>query len=179
MFVAYRPWYFKLCRGGPVKIKPCICNCIFIVFVFVLLLVLNWQRLKYYITLYAQGQLAAGSGTRLPLIFWQLPERQILAKLRIMTCIYLESHHRMGEKKYIFWHCDYVFQKYIDALSFTLLYRPIQSLNEPVFNQIGPFSNELWIAIILKCITFSIFVYVVEWFHNYNLVGFDVMYLVI
>ena len=35
----------------------------------------------------------------------------------------------------------------------------------------APFSTELWIAIILKCIIFSIFVFVIEWSHNYNLVN--------
>ena len=35
---------------------------------------------------------------------------------------------------------------------------------------INPFSTEMWIAIIMKCIVFSIFVYVIEWFHNYKLV---------
>ena len=34
----------------------------------------------------------------------------------------------------------------------------------------APFSIELWIAIILKCIIFSIFVFVIEWSHNYKLV---------
>ena len=35
----------------------------------------------------------------------------------------------------------------------------------------SPFSTELWIAIILKCIVFSLFVFVIEWSHNYNLVS--------
>ena len=35
----------------------------------------------------------------------------------------------------------------------------------------APFSTELWIAIILKCIIFSIFVFVIEWSHNYKLVN--------
>ena len=35
------------------------------------------------------------------------------------------------------------------------------------------FSTELWITVFLKCVIFSIFVYVIEWFHNYKLVGFD------
>lgn len=39
----------------------------------------------------------------------------------------------------------------------------------------GPQSTKLWIAVILKCIIFSIFVYVIEWFHNYKLVGLDFM----
>ena len=37
-----------------------------------------------------------------------------------------------------------------------------------------PFSTELWMVVILKCIILSIFVYVVEWFHDYKLVGFDI-----
>ena len=35
---------------------------------------------------------------------------------------------------------------------------------------ISPFSTEMWIAIILKCIIFSIFSYIIEWFHNCKLV---------
>ena len=35
----------------------------------------------------------------------------------------------------------------------------------------APFSIGLWIAIILKCIVFSLFVFVIEWSHNYNLVN--------
>ena len=57
------------------------------------------------------------------------------------------------------------------------IYIPIMDSNEyldwTVF--FGPLSTKLWIAIILKCIIFSFFVYVVEWFHNYKLVSFDVM----
>ena len=37
---------------------------------------------------------------------------------------------------------------------------------------INPFSTEMWIAIIMKCILFSIFVYIIEWFHNYKLVRY-------
>ena len=34
----------------------------------------------------------------------------------------------------------------------------------------APFSTEMWMAIIVKCFTFSIFVYIIEWSHNYTLV---------
>ena len=33
-----------------------------------------------------------------------------------------------------------------------------------------PFSTEMWIALFIKCIIFSIFAYTIEWFHNYKLV---------
>ena len=33
-----------------------------------------------------------------------------------------------------------------------------------------PFSTEMWIALIIKCIIFSIFAYTIEWFNNYKLV---------
>ena len=57
------------------------------------------------------------------------------------------------------------------------IYIPIIDSNEYLdWNVLfEPFSTELWIVVILKCFIFSLFVYVVEWFHNYKLVGFDVM----
>ena len=36
---------------------------------------------------------------------------------------------------------------------------------------LDPFSYELWIAIIFKCIVFSIIAFIIEWFHNYKLVS--------
>ena len=35
---------------------------------------------------------------------------------------------------------------------------------------LSPFSTKMWIALILKCIIFSIFAYIIEWLHDYNLV---------
>ena len=35
---------------------------------------------------------------------------------------------------------------------------------------ISPFSTALWIAMIMKCIVFSIFAYIIEWFHDFKLV---------
>ena len=34
----------------------------------------------------------------------------------------------------------------------------------------SPFSTEMWIALIMKCIIFSGFAYIIEWFHKYQLV---------
>ena len=34
----------------------------------------------------------------------------------------------------------------------------------------SPFSTEMWIALIMKCIIFSAFAYIIEWFHSYQLV---------
>lgn len=36
---------------------------------------------------------------------------------------------------------------------------------------LGPFSTEMWMALLLKCISFSIFAYIIEWLHDYNLVN--------
>ena len=52
------------------------------------------------------------------------------------------------------------------------IYIPIIDSNEHLDWNVffGPFSFKLWIAVILKCIIFAVFIYVVEWFHNYKLV---------
>ena len=44
---------------------------------------------------------------------------------------------------------------------------------------LNPFSTELWIALILKCIIFSIFAFIIEWLHNYNMVRSFIMYVYI
>ena len=36
---------------------------------------------------------------------------------------------------------------------------------------LDPFSTKLWLAIILKCIIFSILVFIIEWLHSYKLVS--------
>ena len=33
---------------------------------------------------------------------------------------------------------------------------------------INPFSTEMWIVLLMKCIIFSLFAYIIEWFHNYQ-----------
>ena len=44
---------------------------------------------------------------------------------------------------------------------------------------LNPFSTELWIALLLKYIIFSIFAYTIEWLHNYNMVRSYNMYVYI
>ena len=45
---------------------------------------------------------------------------------------------------------------------------PAEYLDWDVFT--NPFSTEMWVALIMKCIIFSIFAYFIEWLHNYKLV---------
>ena len=40
----------------------------------------------------------------------------------------------------------------------------------------GPLSSEIWIALLLKCIIFTMFAYIIEWLHNYNMVRSRVVY---
>ena len=45
----------------------------------------------------------------------------------------------------------------------------VENLDWNVF--LAPFSTEMWIVLILKCIVYSIFAYIIEWFHDYDLVN--------
>ena len=44
---------------------------------------------------------------------------------------------------------------------------------------LNPFSTELWIALLSKCIIFSIFAFIIEWLHIYNMVWSCIMYVYI
>ena len=52
------------------------------------------------------------------------------------------------------------------------IYIPIMDSGEDVDWNVffSPFSTKMWLAILLKCIIFSMFAYIIEWLHNYNMV---------
>ena len=53
----------------------------------------------------------------------------------------------------------------------------VEYLDWDVF--LNPFSKKMWMALFLKCIVFSIFAFIIEWLHNYNMVRSCIMYVYI
>ena len=78
--------------------------------------------------------------------------------------------------------CEYIFMLPERAQFGTFLH-PIYATKESIYIPkvdfaesddwdvfLGPLSTEIWIVVFFKCIIFSIFACIIEWFHNYNTV---------
>ena len=59
------------------------------------------------------------------------------------------------------------------------IYIPVRDSGEDLDMNVffSPFSTKLWFAMLLKCIIFSMFVFVIEWSHNYNMVRKFINYI--
>ena len=76
-----------------------------------------------------------------------------------------------------FWHMSPIRQPFVDFLPTILSVRdaifvPIEDTDQETdwTAFLHPFARDVWIAILIKCITFSILVSIIEWFHDLKLV---------
>ena len=56
------------------------------------------------------------------------------------------------------------------ATGYDAIFVPIEDSSEKIDWKVffEPFSIEAWIAVITKCVIFTIFVIIIEWFHDFK-----------